>query len=42
MMKTLDRPESFTKKFAKLFSTKFKKKRCDASSEWICNSFTNR
>jgi len=43
MMKTLDRPESFSKKFSKLFSSKYIfKKRCDASSDWFCNSCTNR
>jgi len=41
MVKTLDHPETFSKKFSKLFSNKYLKK-LDAFSDWFCNSFTNR
>jgi len=41
MMKTLHRPESFSRNFSKPFQANIKKRRCDASSDWLCNSFTN-
>jgi len=42
MMETLDRPESFSQNFFKTFFKQIlQKRRCDASSEWFCNGFTN-
>jgi len=42
MMKTLGRPETFSKKnFKTFFKQIFKKRRCDASGDRFCNSFTN-
>jgi len=38
---TLDRPESSSKK-KNFFQANITKRRCDAYSDWFCNSFTNR
>jgi len=43
MMKTLDRPETLSKKiFKTFFKQHFKKSRCNISGDRFCNSITNR
>jgi len=42
MMKTLDSPENFQIIFRTFFKQILKKRRCDASGDQCCNSFTNR